>query len=454
MSLTEAPVTNTKRKRQPQTDETNIGTKLEKKLHHDAREVRKAAKKAKTFEMQKILKKLKDARCTAGFVILVGCFSDNSFPRGKGDDNTVKDIEAQHMALKVGIYNASDIRPYLMVYQQLDSEPIADSALSTKIKKDKFLSQDPNLRFAMSKSLSSSLIAPAVPGSAAGIVQSRLLSSKVLAAGVSRIIEGLRRLLNPAERTYHAEDDNAEVSPPRKKKQKTQRNEGLPKVPPVDAPSEDEPRADTEDDGWESGTVSDGDHSVQGDSGVNKGSDEEDNSTSDNGDDGPPVPRERPSQGKPKAPQSTFLPSLSVGFIRGDSDTDFSDSEEKAADTAKKNRRGQRARRAIWEKKFGRHANHVMKQKASSRHGAPSGIAVVRKDQQQHRNGNRDSDGAPFSGRMRNTQIPDKNRYDASARLMSGNRKEEKSLHPSWEAKKKQQNVAILPAQGSRIVFS
>lgn len=418
MSPAEAPVKTTKRKRHPQTDETDIGTKLEKKLHHDAREIRKAAKKAKTFEMQKILKKMKDAR-------------------HKGDNNAVKDIEAQHMALK-----------------QLDSGPIADSALSTKIKKDKFLSQDPNLQSAMSKSLSANLIASTVSGSAAGVVQSRLLSSKVLAVNVSRIVEGLRRLLNPAERAYHAEVDSTEVSPPRKKKQKTQQNEGWPNVPPVDTPSEDEPRVNLEDDGWESGTISDGDHSARGDSGVDEGPDEEDSSTSDNGDDHPPVPRERPSRGESKATQSAFLPSLSVGFIRGDSDTDFSDSEEKAADITKKNRRGQRARRAIWEKKFGRHANHVMKQRASNRPDAPSGIAVVRKDQRQYRSANRDFDGASLSGRRQDARIPDKNRYDASARLMPGNRREEKSLHPSWEAKKKQQNVAIVPAQGTRIVFN
>jgi hypothetical protein len=277
------------------------------------------------------------------------CFSDNLSPRRKGDDNAVKDIEAQHMALKVTTYDTSNIRPYQIVCQQLDPGPIADSALLTKIKKDKFLSHDPNLQSAMSKSLSSSLISLAVPGSAAGVVQSRLLSSKVLAVEVSRIIEGLRRLLNPAERSYQVEADIAEVSPPQKKKQKTQQNEGLPKVPPADTASEDEPRANLEDDGWESGTVSDsdGDHFVQGDSGVDEESGEEDHSTSDGGDgDDLPIPRERSSRGKSKATQSTFLPSLSVGFIRGDSDTDFSDSEEKAADTAKKNRRGQRARRA------------------------------------------------------------------------------------------------------------
>lgn len=46
------------------------------------------------------------------------------------------------------------------------------------------------------------------------------------------------------------------------------------------------------------------------------------------------------------ATESAFLPTLSNGFIPGGSDTDWSDSEAKAADGVRKNRRGQRARRA------------------------------------------------------------------------------------------------------------
>jgi hypothetical protein len=47
------------------------------------------------------------------------------------------------------------------------------------------------------------------------------------------------------------------------------------------------------------------------------------------------------------AAQSTFLPSLSVGYTRGDSpDSAWSDGEQVADGPLKKNRRGQRARRA------------------------------------------------------------------------------------------------------------
>jgi hypothetical protein len=44
--------------------------------------------------------------------------------------------------------------------------------------------------------------------------------------------------------------------------------------------------------------------------------------------------------------ESVFLPTLSNGFIPGGSDTDWSDEEAKVADGVRKNRRGQRARRA------------------------------------------------------------------------------------------------------------
>ncbi|MFQ3529546.1 BUD22 family protein, partial [Escherichia coli] len=56
-----------------------------------------------------------------------------------------------------------------------------------------------------------------------------------------------------------------------------------------------------------------------------------------------------------------------TGFIPATEGDDWSDAEADYADTGgkgpaksqRKNRRGQRERRAIWEKKYGRHANHL-----------------------------------------------------------------------------------------------
>jgi len=44
--------------------------------------------------------------------------------------------------------------------------------------------------------------------------------------------------------------------------------------------------------------------------------------------------------------ESTFFPTLSNGFIPAGSDTDWSDGDAKETDVTRKNRRGQRARRA------------------------------------------------------------------------------------------------------------
>jgi hypothetical protein len=117
------------------------------------------------------------------------------------------------------------------------------------------------------------------------------------------------------------------------------------------------------DDGWESGTVKDssdegtddeGDDSAEepGRSGLAS------NSAADSsGNVGPAsakstAPAKKKARAEPARPgESLFLPSLSVGFTRGDSDSEWSDSEAKLADgDQRKNRRGQRARRAYVQK--------------------------------------------------------------------------------------------------------
>lgn len=104
----------------------------------------------------------------------------------------------------------------------------------------------------------------------------------------------------------------------------------------------DESSAVLEGDGWESGTV-DGNSDGDDEDGEHNSSDDEERA---------PKPRQEKLKAasttsvkeRSKPTESAFLPSLSVGFTRGDSDSEFSDGEEKP--TERKNRRGQRARRA------------------------------------------------------------------------------------------------------------
>lgn len=194
------------------------------------------------------------------------------------------------------------------------------------------------------------------PKTAEAIVESRLASSKLLAKELDGIVAGLRALvlgLGP-----NAETDNEGESGG------TGSNNQL---TTVDQPEDEESNGGTgasygsavnaDDAGWESGSISqDGD----GDS---------DDSTDLRSEvELPPTKRQKkstlpkvhvdatgPSIRKKSDPKSShpplkddsvFLPSLSVGFTRGDSDIsgDEIDSDAGSIDPARKNRRGQRAR--------------------------------------------------------------------------------------------------------------
>jgi len=192
------------------------------------------------------------------------------------------------------------------------------------------------------------------PKSAEAIVESRLASSKHLAKELSGIVVGLRALvLGPNDNTGDDEE-------PEKTGSDGELTIGQPENEENDEPSEtsDDSTVKANDAGWESGSIS---QDSDGDS------DETDLSSEV---DAPPAKRQKKStpskahigatdssvkkKPDPKASHpsltddSTFLPSLSVGFTKGDSDisgdeVDF-DSDAGSVGPARKNRRGQRAR--------------------------------------------------------------------------------------------------------------
>lgn len=169
-----------------------------------------------------------------------------------------------------------------------------------------------------------------------------------------------------------------------------------------------------DDAGWESGTV-------------NEEEDDEDKASP------------AAASTRTKAPSSsTFLPSLAVGYVRG-SDESFSDSEAQVADGTRKNRRGQRARRAIWEKKYGHNANHVKKE--HEKNPKPRNQAGKRLNRHRFTHARQASESRKHE--------PETNRLPATT---GGADK----IHPSWEAKRKEKEklaARIVPFQGKKITF-
>ncbi|WBW74326.1 ribosome small subunit biogenesis protein, BUD22 family [Schizosaccharomyces osmophilus] len=120
------------------------------------------------------------------------------------------------------------------------------------------------------------------------------------------------------------------------------------------------------------------------------------------------------------------IPELATGFLDPlGEDDEFVEKEMDEMDRPKrKNRRGQRARQAIWEKKFGKTANHVVKKKEQEQ---------LEREERQHKFNEREAKRAQKAA-IATSQEPDK-------------------LHPSWEAKKKQKLQPAGTFQGKKIVF-
>lgn len=162
-----------------------------------------------------------------------------------------------------------------------------------------------------------------------------------------------------------------------------------------------------------------------------------------------PTPPAKKTTAKPikqgRATDSTFLPSLMGGYISGSE----SASDIDVAPPMRKNRRGQRERQAIWEKKYGDRAKHLSKEATGGRDsGWDAKRGAVDGNDKSWKRGSWKPQGRSgnFEGTSRSHTKPE-----------GGKRKrkdDEGPLHPSWEAKKKakekQQGATF---QGKKITF-
>ena len=221
---------------------------------------------------------------------------------------------------------------------------------------------------AMNKELDGSLVVIAEPGTTVAKIQSRLLSSKFLSIQVATSLEALKVLLNPAPKQNEPEN-NAHASLDKGIERPSKLRKEMPMLRATNSTEKAPSRLDNSSqtanidmEGWESGSINKGgveepdDGWESGDIGPNDNQDDEytSNQQSESKDSDMNIKTKlKPSKpGKaaksPSKNESIFLPSLSVGFIRGGSDdSDWSETEGKGTDLEpKKNRRGQRARRA------------------------------------------------------------------------------------------------------------
>ncbi|KAI0441427.1 Bud-site selection protein [Xylaria telfairii] len=178
---------------------------------------------------------------------------------------------------------------------------------------------------------------------------------------------------------------------------------------------------------------------------------------------------------------STFLPSLMGGYISGSE----SASDVDIAPPTRKNRRGQRARQAIWDKKYGEKAKHHQKEKDPRNMGWDMKRGAVDVDgdsakpwkkgiqnpfeknnihPDRQRQMQRDSDRQAYGKGSRDThERRPPRQQDSSSRTFQAEKPKPRPpptrddtgpLHPSWAAAKKaKEGVQKVEFQGKKVTF-
>ena len=197
---------------------------------------------------------------------------------------------------------------------------------------------------AMNKELEGSLVVIAEPGTTVAKIQSRLLSSKFLSIQVATSLEALKVLLNPAlkqnepENSAHASSDKDIERLPKLRKEMPNLHATNSTEKALSKLENSNRTANIDMEGWESGSINEvgveepDDGWESGDIGPNDTQDDENasNQESENKDN-EMIQMDVKKKSKPSKPgkpnksiisknESTFLPSLSVGFVRGGSD--------------------------------------------------------------------------------------------------------------------------------------
>lgn len=174
---------------------------------------------------------------------------------------------------------------------------------------------------------------------------------------------------------------------------------------------------------------------------------------------------------------TTFIPSLTMGGYISGSDSDAASSSTHQNTKPRKNRRGQQERRQIWEKKYGKNANHLKKksQKQLSqnrdqgwdarkgaradddddekgKHGDGRGGGKWSAGDARKRSNRPTGGGGPTTSGANSDPVQRRNMDDKEGQ--GKGKQADKPLHPSWEAAKKAKEAKKnVKFQGKKVTF-
>ncbi|EDO15388.1 hypothetical protein Kpol_460p23 [Vanderwaltozyma polyspora DSM 70294] len=149
-----------------------------------------------------------------------------------------------------------------------------------------------------------------------------------------------------------------------------------------------------------------------------------------------------------KKKQKVQLPELMGGYYSGEEESDFEEDniakQQKSNKEKKKNRRGQRARRKIWEQKYGKEAKHVQRELEKER------------EERKQRQIDYEARVAKREAKARELAVSGTNLIEVGERKASKpvEKKEPNEDHPSWVAKKlAEEKLKNAKFTGKKITF-
>lgn len=169
------------------------------------------------------------------------------------------------------------------------------------------------------------------------------------------------------------------------------------------------------------------------------------------------LPHKKPKKPPSTAPKSTtFLPSLSTGYFSGSESAEGLSTDDDGRNEQRKNRMGQQARRALWEKKFGKNANHVKKQPLNRDEGWDARRGASASNERGRRGrGRGGGDMARGRDQARGGRRPIGSGANSEVVVVKKAKPvSETPLHPSWEAARKaKEQTKVTAFQGKKVVF-
>ncbi|KAF9962393.1 heat- and acid-stable phosphoprotein [Mortierella alpina] len=419
--------------------------KISQKIYHARKEIKKAFVKAKSFETQRLVKRLREARKAV----------ENGSQKKEAQADTAQDTKpAGKKKQEMTQEDVAKFEHELELVKKMDMETLSEHAFVAKLGKHPILGShalmEPyvNVKDPKKNGAEATVDKPA-QDALIQIIEARLTNTKTVKEHMAKLWDELEHIvtgkkvdhqeLKNKKRKAGDQEDDEESKMAKKVKANTKTQDTS------DSGSEDE------DEDLELADMSDiSDSEGEGDDGYDS--------------DGLPLGN---NNGRPSsAAASMFIGSLNAGNSKADKKNKKSKDKNDWVDDkfdeiygkVKKNRPGQRARREKAERKFGKEANHIKKAEEEAR--LREERKAARKAKQERFNGKNAS--TANAQRLPNRRTIGAGDGSASVpnvpkpRTPSGPDLNDPTLHPSWIAKQSEKAAmaaALSGAKSNKIVF-